>query len=129
MRLPPQEWVVTLHERNACLLFQELLRAIAGRTTFSFVEPNGTQRTGSASLAQDWKPTTPGQVKVSYTPGANGRARVAGSLNWIGLGMFFVSLCLIGFVGIRLWLEAVEATSPPKKKKRPRRTDFRDYRR
>jgi len=87
------------------------------RVDFAFVEPNGTQRTGSESESTDWTPPATGQVKVRYTPGTYGRVRFAGRVNWAGVGLFIGSLCILGFFGGRLWLEAREATRPRKKKR------------
>src|SRR5690242_1689351 len=45
---------------------------------FAFVEPNGTQRTGSDTKGADWRPPGDGNVTVQYTPGSDSRARVSG---------------------------------------------------
>ena len=90
---------------------------------FAFTEPNGTKRTGEDNMSTNWTPPSSGVVKVRYTPGSDGRARLAGKVNWIGIGMFVVAMCLISFFGVRLWLEAREATRPIKKKKRRRYDD------
>ena len=90
---------------------------------FAFTEPNGTQRTGEDNMSTSWTPPSSGVVKVQYTPGSDGRARLAGHVNWIGIGMFAVAMCLLLFFGVRLWLEAREATRPIKKKKRRRYDD------
>jgi hypothetical protein len=91
---------------------------------FAFLDPSGAQRTGEAWEAVNWVPPTHGLLKIQYTPGTNGRARVLGNVNWIGLALFFGSLAIFGFFGIRLMLEAVAATTPPKRKKRRRDDDY-----
>jgi hypothetical protein len=83
---------------------------------FTFVEPGGTRRTGSDRLDTSWTPPANGVIQVRYTPGADGRARLAGHVNWLGVGMFAVALCLVLFFGVRLWLQARAATRPRKRK-------------
>jgi hypothetical protein len=85
---------------------------------FVFEDASGTQRTGSDTIGTDWVPPATRSVKVQYTPGSNGRVRLAGKFNWLGVGLFLASVCVIGFFGIRLWLEAREATRPRKKANR-----------
>jgi hypothetical protein len=89
------------------------------KVEFAFVEPNGTQRTGSDTASADWIP--PGEVAIRYTPGKDGRSRLAGTSNWLLVGLFFVSLAVVAGFAVRLWLEAREATREPER--RPRRGD------
>jgi hypothetical protein len=93
------------------------------QVAFSFVEPNGTQRTGEDNMSISWAPPSSGVVKVRYTPGTDGRARLAENVNWIGISMFAAAMGLLLFFGVRLWLEARAATSPRKKTKRRRYAD------
>lgn len=86
-------------------------------TEFAFNEPDGTRRTGSASYSEDWVPPADLKLPVRYTPGKDGRVRIAGRVNWIGIGFFTVSLCGVLFLGYRLKREADEAYKP-----RPRRS-------
>lgn len=85
---------------------------------YRFAEPDGTQRTGSDTVASNWDLPPTGTIPVQYTPGAEGRSRLAGHINWLGIWFFFVSIGVLAFFGYRLWREAVEATRPSKPKRR-----------
>ena len=90
---------------------------------FAFAESNGTQRSGEDSKGTNWTPPSNGVIEVQYTPGANGRARLAGPVQWIGFVFLAIAVAVILFVAVRLWLEAQEAYRPRKKKKRVRYAD------
>ena len=79
---------------------------------YTFAEPDGTRRTDSCNMSSDWIPTQ--QVTVRYTPGANGRSRIAGEVNWIWIIIFAASIASIGFFGFRLWREFQEGDKPRK---------------
>lgn len=85
---------------------------------FNFAEPNGTQRSGEDNMSTDWTPPSNGVVKVQYTRGVDGRARLAGTVKWTGFVLLAIALALILFVAVRLWLEARAAYRPRKKKKK-----------
>lgn len=94
---------------------------VGGRTRltveYSFSEPDGTRRTGTDTVPTDWFDQPGGKVEVRYTAGANGSSRLAGHVNWVGLGFFGLSVGLLGFFGFRLWREASDAT----RDRKPRR--------
>ena len=53
-------------------------------------------------------------ANLRYTPGANGRSRIAGEVNWIWIIIFAASIASIGFFGFRLWREFQEGDKPRK---------------
>jgi hypothetical protein len=79
---------------------------------FSFVESNGTRRNGMDAMSASWTPPSTGDIQVRYTPGADGRARIAGNVNWIGVGLFAVMMCIVLVLGIRFYLKVCEETKP-----------------
>jgi hypothetical protein len=87
------------------------LRSSARLTVeYAFAEPGGGQRKGMSSLPADAVLPQSGTVAVRYTPGEDGRSRLAGHVNWWGITMFGVTLLALGVAGFRLWREAAEAT-------------------
>jgi hypothetical protein len=84
---------------------------------YAFTEPDGTRRSDSDTVDPDWDLPSTGTVRVRYTPGASGRSRLAGHVNWGGIGIFVVSLGVMGYFGFRLWREAAEAMRPRKSKR------------
>jgi hypothetical protein len=90
---------------------------------FTFAEPNGTRRTGEDNMDTSWMPPSSGVIKVQYTPGVNGRARLAGNVKWSGFVIFAVALAVLFFAVGWLWLDARAAYKPRKKKKRVRYAD------
>jgi hypothetical protein len=46
---------------------------------------------------------------VRCTAGTDGRARLAGNVNWLMLGIFAASVVTLGVVGYRFWREVREA--------------------
>jgi hypothetical protein len=87
---------------------------------FSFAEPNGSQRSGEDNMSTDWTPPSNRVIKVQYTPGADGRARLAGNVKWTGFVILAIALAVILFTVVWLVLEAHAAYRPRKKKKRIR---------
>jgi hypothetical protein len=85
---------------------------------YAFTEPDGTHRADSDTVNADWPLPPSRKVAVQYTPGAGGRSRLAGHVNWFGIGFFVVSLGVLGFFGYRLWREASQATSRAKSRQR-----------
>src|SRR5262245_4162561 len=73
---------------------------------YSFQEPNGTMRKGEDSVGLDSPVARAPTVAVQYTPGADGRSRLVGQVNWIGIAVFVVSVSVLGVAGWRLWREA-----------------------
>jgi hypothetical protein len=115
-------------EANVTDLYKVTKRGRFGESShlkvdYTFTEPNGTSRTGSDTVGNDWKMPASKTVSVQYTPGAEGRSRLFGSINWVWIVIFFVSILVMGFFGIRLYLEAREATKPIKRKRRRARDD------
>jgi hypothetical protein len=49
-------------------------------------------------------------ITVRYIPGPDGASRLSSQVNWIGLGIFALSIAALAFFGYRLWREAAEAT-------------------
>lgn len=84
---------------------------------YTFTEPDGTHRSGSDTVGTDWEVPATGGIPVRYTPGAEGRSRLAGRVNWVGVGFFVISLGVLGFFGYRLWREASKALGPGKPKR------------
>lgn len=85
---------------------------------YAFTEPDGTRRTDSDTVSTDWKLGSDGTVSVQFTPGADGRSRLSGHVNWFGIVIFVVSVGVMSFFGFRLWRQASEATKPSKAKRR-----------
>jgi hypothetical protein len=85
---------------------------------YSFTEPDGRRRSGSAIVNPDWEAPANGMVVVQYTPGSDGRSRLAGDVNWFGIAFFVASVGVLGFFGYRLWREASEAVRPARSKRR-----------
>jgi hypothetical protein len=79
---------------------------------YTFVEPDGTRRDDRDTVSPDWELPSDGTVPVQYTPGAEGRSRLSGHVNWFGIGFFVVSVVVLGVFGYRLWREASEAYKP-----------------
>lgn len=77
---------------------------------FSFNEPDGTRRTGTDTVRVDWPADIGGKATVRYTPGANGKSRLAGHVNWLGVSLFALSVGCVAVFGFRLLREASEAT-------------------
>ena len=92
---------------------------------FTFTETKGTQRTGQDNMAEDWTPPPNGVIKVQYTPGADGRARIAGPVKWTGFVILAIAVAGILVAAVWLAIEAHAAYKPrlPKKKKRIRYVD------
>lgn len=82
---------------------------------YRFTEPDGTARTGSDTTATDWQRTP--KVAIQYTPGATGRSRFAGSMNVIGLIIFFGSLVWVAFNVYKLHREANEPIRPSRRRR------------
>jgi len=76
---------------------------------YSFQEPNGTLRKGEDSVGLDSPLALGPTVPVQYTPGADGRSRLVGHVNWVGIAVFVVSISVLGVAGWRLWREASHA--------------------
>ena len=81
---------------------------------YAFAEPDGTRRTDSDTVSAD---TDIGQkVAVRYTPGANGRSRLAGHVNWFGVILFSGSILSMTFFGFRIWREYKAGEAPRKRR-------------
>jgi hypothetical protein len=74
----------------------------------SVLEANGAKHQGELALDANWVPPPNGGIQVRYTP--DGRMRPAGQVNWIGIGMFVIAMCVVLFLAIRLFLQARAAT-------------------
>jgi hypothetical protein len=86
---------------------------------YAFHEPSGIYRTDSVTVAPDWEMPASGKVYVEYTPGKEGRSRLAGDRNWFGIIFFVLSLGGLIFGCVWLWVKAGEATrerKPARKK-------------
>ena len=74
---------------------------------YVFTEPDGTRRKGSDTVSDEWLVPADGTVAVRYGPGAGGRSRLAGHVDWVGLGLGFALLGLAvgsaGAVGYWQW--------------------------
>ena len=79
---------------------------------YAFAEPGGTRRKGMSSVATDWSVPNNGKVPVRYTAGADGSSRLAGRVNWIGLGLFAVSVGCVGVFVVRLLREGAAEPEP-----------------
>jgi hypothetical protein len=84
---------------------------------YSFAEPDGTRRRDSDTVSLDWDIPSTGKIPVQYTPGAEGRSRLAGHANWFGIGFFAVSVVLLVLFALGLYREMAD-TSPRSKKGR-----------
>jgi hypothetical protein len=85
---------------------------------YSFVEANGTQRSGSDTVRPSWQYPEDGAVMIRYTPGKAGRSRLAGQVNWFGVVLFAVSVGAMVLFSIRLWVRAAEETRPRRRRDR-----------
>ncbi len=77
---------------------------------YQFIDSAGNTRKDSDEVSPDWDVPERGTIAVRYTPGRDGRSRLAGHVMWFGPVLLGISLLAIGIVGRRLWKEAVEAT-------------------
>jgi len=84
---------------------------------YSFTQPDGLQRTGSDTVDPNWQFPETGTVLVQYTSGEEGRSRLAGKVNWLGISLFTASVVALGVFVFRIWREAREATQPTKRKR------------
>lgn len=91
-------------------------RSAALTVEYAFREPDGTNRKGMFNVSTDWQPPIDGKLKVVYTPGADGRARLAGRPNVLVLTFFFGTLAVMGFFAFKLWQEANEEYKPRRKR-------------
>ena len=87
---------------------------------YSFTEANGTARKGMSTLEQGWRPPGSGIVRVKYTPGQDGRSRLVGRPPRLAFYIFGGSLLAIGGFAIFIWIDALRATAPEKKRNRRR---------
>lgn len=130
---------------SGCLSYQELAYLINGHETqanitkvyesrgrrgstrltveYAFTEQNGKQRKAMDTVSTDWPVPANGKVAVQYTPGEDGSARLAGGVNWIGPGMFALSICVLGVIAVRLLLEGAKEPKP----RRRSRKSWEDY--
>lgn len=76
---------------------------------YSFTEPDGTSRSGHDEVTSSWPPPENGIITVRYTPGKDGRSRLAGHVNWTGLALFALSTALVIYAVARLWQLASRA--------------------
>jgi hypothetical protein len=83
---------------------------------YRFTEPDGTQRTGSTSVSNDWTPPGNGIVTVQYTPGVKGRSRLQGQVNGFWLFVFFGSLTAVVVFFVMMSREAADLDRPSKRK-------------
>lgn len=82
------------------------------RVDYQFTEPDGTQRTGSDLVSTAWTIPATRLVDVRYTPGPEGRSRLAENANWIWLAVFAISVTsIIAFIA-RVLIEAKRETQP-----------------
>ena len=84
---------------------------------YTFTEPDGTRRSDSDTVDTDWPLPSNESVPVQYTPGAGGRSRLSGHVNWAWIAIFVVSLGVMGVFGYRLWRVAHEATRPARSRR------------
>ena len=82
------------------------------RVEYRFAEPNGTQRSGSDHRPLDWTPPPNGRIVVEYTPGQDGRSRMAGSVNSRAILLFGGCLVVLAVFGIFLWSRTRETIRP-----------------
>jgi hypothetical protein len=92
------------------------VRGMQRTVEYAFTEADGTRRTDSDTVSLDWDLPNNGTVPVQYTPGAEGRSRLAGHVNLVALVIFAVSVVVLGIFGYRLWREASEATKPRRRR-------------
>jgi hypothetical protein len=85
---------------------------------YQFIDSAGNTRKESDEVSPDWGVPAKGTIAVSYTPGKDGRSRLAGHVNWLGPVLFGSSLVVIGIVARRLWKEASEAVQGPRHKRK-----------
>jgi hypothetical protein len=60
-------------------------------------------------------------VAVRYTPGGDGRSRLAGNVNWIALLSFTLAFSAVFGTAFRLWKEGRRGYYAPRPSKRKRR--------
>jgi hypothetical protein len=85
------------------------VRPVERTVEYAFTEPDGTLRKDSDTIDINRILPADGTVRVQYTPGAGGRSRLAGHVNWLAFGFLVVSSVLLVVFACRLWFEAPEA--------------------
>lgn len=84
---------------------------------YAFTEPDGTRRRAMTTTSPDAPPPAPNaKLAVRYTPGESGNVRLAGHVNWIAIGIFGASLCVVLVVIVILVREAND--DAPRRKRR-----------
>ena len=87
------------------------------RVEYEFKDTEGNIRkdgvTTSLSRVDEFMVKT---IPIRYTPGKDGRSRLAGDVNWVYVALFAGSILVIGFGVYRLFREANDDGSKPRKK-------------
>ncbi len=112
---------------SGCDAVADITNAYESRSTrgasltleYTFTEPNGTHRKGMRSVPVDWPVPADGKVLVRYVPGQDGSSRLSGRPNWVGLGLFTLSLLWIAVFAFRLFREALDEPKPRPRRRRP----------
>ena len=71
---------------------------------YAFVEADGTRRTGRDTVDLDWAFPADKKVAVRYTPGNDGKSRLAGGFEWLWLVAFGIAMVVWIYFIIRFIL-------------------------
>jgi hypothetical protein len=83
---------------------------------YEFTDAAGNRRKDQQSVSRDSDlPGTGGKIAIQYLPGADASSRLAGSNNYLFVGLFIVSLAFIAFGILKLVKEAND--DGPKRRK------------
>jgi hypothetical protein len=104
-----EAYLVTRHSGPFGLRTRQVLTV-----EYNFKEADGTYRSDSDTVSANWNLPADGTVPVRYTPGKDGRSRLAGHVNWFGIVFFVLSLGAMCYFIFRVWRIASEATKPSK---------------
>ena len=85
--------------------------------TATWADPDGTRRKDDFTTRVDFPAVEGGQIRLRTTPGEDGRARPAGQVQWLPIGLFGVSLVAFAFFCVKMVRESDEAYRPRKKQR------------
>lgn len=73
---------------------------------YHFREQDGTDRKEVMNRSANWQVPADNRLRIQYLPGEGGAARPAGERSYVALGIFLVSLSVLGFFTVKTWREA-----------------------
>jgi len=76
------------------------------RVEYTFQDVNGTARKDTDSVDKDSDLAPGSNIDVQFTPGADGKSRISGHVNWFGIVFFALSVICLGAELFSLYREA-----------------------